>query len=68
MALVKYNHWLGQDGGVGSARPVQQAPSTGVKQIVLRLSGLRQSSATFEEPPSVKYDGMSLPRNEMLLL
>ncbi|KAG0624113.1 hypothetical protein M758_3G225300 [Ceratodon purpureus] len=44
------------DGGVGSARPVQQAPSTGVKQIVLRLSGLRQSSATFEEPPSVKYD------------
>jgi len=42
-------------GGVGSARSSQQASSTGVKQIVLRLSGLRQSLATSGEPPSGQY-------------
>ena len=61
MALIKYNRCRGQDGGVGSARPLQQSSSTGVKQIVLRLSDLRQSSAaTSGEPPSVSYGGMSL--------
>lgn len=47
----------GQVGGVGSDIPLQQASSTGVKQIVLRLSGLRQPPATSGEP-SVKYGGM----------
>jgi len=52
--------WLccGQVGGVGSARSSQQASSTGVKQIVLRLSGLRQSLATSGEPSSGQYGGM----------
>jgi hypothetical protein len=60
MAFLKYNHCLGQDGDVGSARPLQQASSTGVKQIVLKLSGLRQSPASSGELPPVSYGGMSL--------
>lgn len=60
MALIKYCRSRGQDGGVGSARPLQQASSTGVKQIVLRLSGLRQPPATSGEPSSVNHGGKNL--------